>query len=81
MALPDNAKDMVVEYIKSKSKSKSKFYMKDFYSVFPDEGSRTVTKFINKMVEEGILEYWSSGSSTMIGIKGAGKQADAEGEH
>jgi Dissimilatory sulfite reductase D (DsrD) len=25
-----------------------------------------------------MLEYWSSGSTTMYGIKGAGKQAAAE---
>ncbi len=80
MALPDNAKEMIVEYINSKSKSKSKFYLKDFYTIFPDEGPRNVKNLVNKMVSEGILEYWSSGSSTMIGLKGAGKQAHAEGE-
>lgn len=80
MALPDNAKEMIVDYINSKSKSKSKFYLKDFYTIFPDEGPRTVKNLVNKMVGEGILEYWSSGSSTMIGLKGAGKQAQAEGE-
>ncbi|HEA70199.1 MAG TPA: dissimilatory sulfite reductase-asociated protein DsvD, partial [Desulfobacterales bacterium] len=28
---------------------------------------------------EGLLEYWSSGSTTLIGLRGAGKQHDAEG--
>ncbi len=32
------------------------------------------------MVTDGTLEYWSSGSTTMIGLKGRGKQAGAEDE-
>jgi hypothetical protein len=32
------------------------------------------------MVAEGTLEYWSSGSTTLIGLKGMGKQSGAEGE-
>jgi len=27
-----------------------------------------------------VLEFWSSGSTTMYGLKGAGKQAHTEGE-
>ena len=37
-------------------------------------------KLLNKLVEEGVLEYWSSGSTSMYGLKGAGKQAAAEDE-
>ena len=29
---------------------------------------------------EEVLEFWSSGSTTMYGLKGAGKQAAAEHE-
>lgn len=80
MALPDNAKEMIVDFLEKKLKTKSKFYLKDFYTIFPEEKPRTVKKVVNDMVAEGILEYWSSGSSTMIGLKGMGKQAGAEGE-
>ena len=31
-------------------------------------------------VVDGILEYWSSGSTSLYGLKGAGKQAHAETE-
>ena len=31
-------KDVVVEFLKSKSSSKSKFYFKDFTELFPDKG-------------------------------------------
>jgi hypothetical protein len=73
------AKDMIVENLKKK-KGKSKFYLKDFYKMLPDEKSRTVKNLVNKMVGEGILEYWSSGSTTLYGLKGVGKQAGAEHE-
>ena len=63
-----------------KKKGKSKFYLNDFYKMFPDEKVRDVKKLVNKMVGEGTLEYWSSGSTTLIGLKGAGKQAHAEDE-
>jgi hypothetical protein len=32
------------------------------------------------MVQEGILEYWSSGSTSMYGLPGTGKQRGAEHE-
>ena len=39
------------------------------------EKPRDAKKFINKMVQEEILEYWSSGSTSLYGLKGTGKQA------
>ncbi|MFZ5570430.1 MAG: dissimilatory sulfite reductase D family protein [Thermodesulfobacteriota bacterium] len=74
------AKKTIVENLEKKAKSKSKFYLKDFYSFLPEEKPRTVKNLVNDMVAEGILEYWSSGSTTMIGLKGTGKQAAAEDE-
>ena len=71
------ARDTIVENLKKK-KGKSKFYLKDFYKMFPDEKVRAVKNLVNKMVGEEILEYWSSGSTTLIGLKGAGKQAGTE---
>ena len=73
------AKILIVETLKKK-KGKSKFYLKDFYKMVPDEKPRTVKNLVNKMVAEEILEYWSSGSTTLIGLKGVGKQAQAEDE-
>lgn len=75
----DAAKKTIVENLEKK-KGKSKFYLKDFYKMFPDEKVRDVKKLVNKMVGEGTLEYWSSGSTTLIGLKGAGKQHAGEGE-
>ena len=73
------AKKLIVETLEKK-KGKSKFYLKDFYKMLPDEKPRAVKNIVNKMVSEATLEYWSSGSTTLIGLKGVGKQAHAEDE-
>ena len=63
-----------------KSKSKTKFYFNDFLDVFPGKGPRDVKKILTKAIQDEVLEFWSSGSTTMYGLKGAGKQSHAEGE-
>ena len=73
------AKKLIIETLEKK-KGKSKFYLKDFYKMLPDEKPRTVKNLVNKMVGEETLEYWSSGSTTLIGLKGVGKQAGSEDE-
>ena len=70
-------KQTILEALKAK-KGKTKFYMNDFYKFLPDRKPRDVNKLVNSMVSEGLLEYWSSGSTTLIGLKGAGKQHEAE---
>lgn len=81
LANKEAAQEAVVEWLTKKSKSKTKFYLKDFYKVFPDDKPREIKKVVNKMVENGILEFWSSGSTTMYGLKGAGIQHSSEGEN
>ena len=76
----EEAQKAVVAWLTKKSKNKTKFYIKDFYKIFPDDKPRMIKKVINKMVEEEILEFWSSGSTTMYGLKGAGIQHSSEGE-
>ncbi len=74
------AKQVIIDALKAKT-NKSKFYLKDFYAFVPDMKKMAVSKLVNAMVAEGTLEYWSSGSTTMIGLKGAGKQhATEEGD-
>jgi hypothetical protein len=41
---------------------------------------REAKKVINRMITEEVLEYWSSGSTSLYGLKGTGKQAGAEHE-
>ena len=70
--------DVVIEFLQGKSAAKSKFYFKDFLPLFPDKGPREVKKILTKLVNDQKLEFWSSGSTTMYGLKGAGKQGKTE---
>jgi hypothetical protein len=74
----DEAKKIILDNLQAKSKTKSKFYLKDFYAMIPDMKNRDVKNLVNRMVGEGLLEYWSSGSTTLIGLKGMGKQHTEE---
>ncbi len=76
----EEATKAVVDWLTKKSTNKTKFYIKDFYKIFPDDKPRMIKKVINKMVEEEVLEYWSSGSTTMYGLKGVGIQHSSENE-
>ncbi|MEE8431435.1 MAG: dissimilatory sulfite reductase D family protein [Candidatus Desulfatibia sp.] len=60
-----------------KKKSKTKFYFNELAKIL-GEKPRAAKKLITKMIEEEVLEYWSSGSTSLYGLKGAGKQAAAE---
>jgi Mn-dependent DtxR family transcriptional regulator len=75
----EEAKQKIIEELTKKLKSKSKFYFNDLAKII-DMKPREAKKFVNKMVEEGALEYWSSGSTSMYGMPGTGKQAHSEGE-
>ncbi len=80
LADKEAATKVVVDFLTKKSKTKTKFYLKDFYKIFPDDKPRQIKKVVNNMVTEMVLEYWSSGSTTMYGLAGAGKQHATEGE-
>jgi Mn-dependent DtxR family transcriptional regulator len=75
----EEAKAKIVEALEKKSKSKSKFYFNDLSKIL-ELKPREAKKLVNQLVTEGVLEYWSSGSTSMYGLKGAGKQASAEHE-
>jgi MarR-like DNA-binding transcriptional regulator SgrR of sgrS sRNA len=75
----EEAKTLVVEGLTKKQKVKSKFYFNDLAKIL-EEKPRVAKKLINQMVVEGVLEYWSSGSTSMYGLSGTGKQAHAEHE-
>jgi hypothetical protein len=75
----EEAKQKIVDGLTKKQKVKSKFYFNDLAKIL-DEKPRAAKKLINQMVVEGVLEYWSSGSTSLYGLKGTGKQAHAEHE-
>jgi Mn-dependent DtxR family transcriptional regulator len=75
----EEAKQKIVDGLTKKLKSKSKFYFNDLAKIL-ELKPRDAKKIVNKLVEEGVLEYWSSGSTSMYGMPGTGKQAGAEHE-
>ena len=75
----EEAKTKIVEGLTKKLKSKSKFYFNDLSKIL-DMKPREAKKIVNQLVQEGVLEYWSSGSTSMYGLPGTGKQAGAEHE-
>ena len=74
----EEAKEKIVAGL-SKKKSKTKFYFNDLTKIL-DLKPREAKKLINRLVQEEVLEYWSSGSTSLYGLKGMGKQAHAEHE-
>jgi len=74
----EEAKKTIVDFINSKAKNKSKFYFNDFTALFPEEKGRDVKKILTQMINEEVLVFWSSGSTSMYGLQGAGKHADGE---
>jgi Mn-dependent DtxR family transcriptional regulator len=74
----EEAKEKIVGALQKK-KGKTKFYFNDLAKIL-DLKPREAKKLINKLVQDEVLEYWSSGSTSLYGLKGAGKQAHAEHE-
>ncbi len=70
---------MIIEKLQKKQKMKSKFYFKDLANILGMK-PRQAKKIVNQMVTDGQLEYWSSGSTSLYGLPGTGKQAAAEDE-
>ncbi|MDL2269056.1 dissimilatory sulfite reductase D family protein [Desulfosarcina sp. OttesenSCG-928-A07] len=75
----EEAKQKIVEELTKKLKSKSKFYFNDLAGIL-DMKPREAKKIVNQLVVDNVLEYWSSGSTSMYGLPGTGKQAAAENE-
>ena len=75
----NEAKEKIVAELTKKLKTKSKFYFNDLAKIL-EAKPRDAKKIVNQLVTEGVLEYWSSGSTSMYGLPGTGKQAHAEGE-
>ena len=75
----EESKEKLVAALQKKLKTKSKFYFNDLAKIL-EAKPREAKKVINRMVQEQVLEYWSSGSTSLYGLTGTGKQASAEDE-
>ncbi len=74
----EDIKKAILEF--AQTSKKTKFYFKDMEKavrkVYPDAKAREVKKAATALVTEEILIYFSTGSSTMYGLKGRGQTED-----
>jgi len=64
-------KEAVVEYVKMKSsRGKGLNTIKDITKGCSNYDKRDVKKGIQELIAEGVLDYWSSGSTTYIRLAG-----------
>jgi len=76
--MSEEAKQAIVEWMKQQKKTKH--YFNDLCKAVPDMKMREAKKIINKLVEEGKVKYWSSGSTTMYMLPSEGDVAKEEGD-
>ena len=74
----EDLKKAILEF--AETNKKTKFYFQDMEKgvkkVFPDAKSREIKKAATALVNEEKLIYFSTGSSTMYGLKGRGQTED-----
>ena len=76
-------RDVIMDF--AENSKKTKFYFKDMEKAvqakMPEAKMRDIKKAATELVKEGIMIYFSTGSSTMYGLKGRGITEDpTEGE-
>jgi len=63
--------------------AKTKFYFKDMLvgvkKTIPDAGASEIKNVASELVREEVLELFSTGSTTMYGLKGRGISAEEAG--
>jgi hypothetical protein len=65
--MSDDLKKKVTELFCEKSKGDKKmFYIRDVTKWLPDEDRHAVQDAVKSLLNEGMLVYWSSGSTTYI---------------
>ncbi|MBW2609952.1 MAG: dissimilatory sulfite reductase D family protein [Deltaproteobacteria bacterium] len=74
----DDLKQAILDF--AESSKKTKFYFKDIQNaaqkVYPDANKRDIKKAATALVNEEKLVYFSTGSTTMYGLKGRGQTED-----
>ncbi len=76
--MAEDLKKAILEF--AETNKKTKFYFKDMekgvQEKFPDAKAREIKKAATELVNEEKLIYFSTGSSTMYGLKGRGQTED-----
>jgi len=83
--MAEDLKSRVIEMFKEKScGDKKMFYVRDITRWFPSDDRHAVQAVLKELIDQDLLRYWSSGSTTYIMLteffpKEEGKCADSEG--
>lgn len=65
--MSEELKKRVAELFHEKSKGDKKmFYIRDVTKWLPDEDRHAVQNAVKELLDEEVLKYWSSGSSTYL---------------
>ncbi|HQL00499.1 MAG TPA: dissimilatory sulfite reductase D family protein [Smithellaceae bacterium] len=65
--MSDDLKVKVTELFREKSKGDKKmFYIRDVTKWLPGEDRHAIQNVVKELLDEEVLKYWSSGSSTYI---------------
>ena len=74
----EDMKKVMIAY--AEGSKKTKFYFKDLEKAvkkeFPDAKPRAIKKVATALINEETFIYFSTGSSTMYGLKGRGQTED-----
>jgi hypothetical protein len=67
VTMADDLKERVAQAFRDKSKADKKmFYIRDVTKWFPGEDRHAVQNAVKALIDEDVLKYWSSGSTTYI---------------
>jgi len=67
VVMSEDLKVRVTNLFREKSRGNKKmFYIRDVTKWLPDEDRHAVQNVVKELLDEEVLKYWSSGSSTYI---------------
>jgi hypothetical protein len=67
VVMSEDLKSRVTALFREKSRGDKKmFYIRDVTKWLPDEDRHAVQNVVKELLDEEVLKYWSSGSSTYI---------------
>ncbi len=82
MGREEDIRQAIIDY--ASKGAKTKFYFKDMLvgvkKTIPDTNVSEVKNMASEMVREGVLELFSTGSSTLYGLKGRGISVEKSGD-
>lgn len=65
--MSDDLKTKVLDGFRQKSKGDKKmFYIREVVRWFPDEDRQAIQTVVKELLDDEVVRYWSSGSSTYL---------------